>query len=625
MDAELVVCGVPFGTPGEKDALRQVKDHGFTSVQIYTFWRGFEPAERGRFDWAELDREVRLIQEAGLRYVPFLLMGPKYAAPDWWLADPRHVGLRCLEHGKESPIESVWSSAFRDEIRRVLETFADHYLPWNVIESVQPGICGDYGEALFPVIGNWPGDYHTHPGFWCGGDDARASFRQYLERQYRTLDNLNRVWRSRYASFEEIQPFLAPRAPSRTAFFDLVAWYRDSMTRYAEFWMAQCRRIFPLLPSYLCTGGADDEIMLGALFAAQAKAAAKHGGGIRLTNEGNKFDFNFPLTAHTKAACDFYGAYLGLEPVGPMTEQGVRARMFGTIAFGNRQMFHYYSNLFDLENRPLPAATSVRRYASLLGEQEAERGIAFFWPMDQAVLQGGKIAGEVRDGLLHVRRQYPVSPVSEEMILDGALVGYRCLVMMGATTTRASALERVARWVRQDGGRLLAVGLCRDLELEPVEEFDDLFGILKDSEEAWGHNTQNVHAPAEFKRLGHISAFHVEKGWMGLAEDTEKMACAREEHSLSGTHSHAVSAMFRRMHDGGGQAIFYCGLVSFQRDPEALFADPGVFPALLGDLCAVSGVRPLGTQDDETARARVGGRLLALREDTIAVLPDQPT
>lgn len=58
-----------------------------------------------------------------------------------------------------------------------LAAFAAHYGPWNVLESVQPGICGDYGEAIFPVLGNWPGDYHTHQGFWCGGEDAAASFR----------------------------------------------------------------------------------------------------------------------------------------------------------------------------------------------------------------------------------------------------------------------------------------------------------------------------------------------------------------------------------------------------------------------------------------------------------------
>ena len=622
MTMELVVCGIPFGKPGEKEALGQVKDHGFTSVQIYTLWRDLEPAARGQFDWAALDGQVRAIQEAGLRFVPFLLMGPKYAAPDWWLADPRHVGLRCLEHAKDSPIESIWSPAFRTEITRVLEAFAAHYLPWNVLESVQPGVCGDYGEALFPALGNWPGDYHTHRDFWCGGNDAVASFRSCLEREYGTIERLNAAWRSRYASFEAVRPFLRSRAPSRTAFFDQVAWYQDSMTRYAEFWMAECRRIFPAVPAYLCTGGADDEITAGALFATQAKAAAKHQGGIRLTNEVNKFYENFHLTAHTKAACDFYGAYLGLEPVGPITEQGVRTRMFGSAAYGNRQMFHYYGNIFGREGRPSPgAAASVAQYAALLGEQKVERGIALFWPLDQAVLDGA-IPDDARTALLRIRRHYPVSPISEQMILDGALGGYGCLVMMGAASTRASVLRRIARWATEEGGRLLAVGLCRDLELEPVEEFDALFGIHRDSEDAWGHTQAKVHPTPGFDQLGKISGFHIEHAWMNLAEDTEKMALAGDHATMGHARGRAVSPLFRRTFRGKGQAIFYCGPVVFQQDPQAAFADPGVIVALLDDVCAMSGVRPLGTQDDEIARARVGGHRLILREDRIDVMPD---
>ncbi|MBE3123468.1 MAG: beta-galactosidase, partial [Planctomycetes bacterium] len=220
MKTELVICGVPFGTPREPEALRQVKDLGFTSVQLYTFWREYEPHGRGGFDWRALDRIVELLRQAGLKFVPFLLMGPRYAAPDWWIADAGHAGLRCLEHGKESPIESVWNPAFRGEISRVLEAFAARYLPADILESVQPGIGGDYGEALFPALGNWPGAYHTHRGHWCGGDDARADFRRRLEERYDTLDALNRAWRSRYARFQEIEPFLPQRAPSRTAYFD---------------------------------------------------------------------------------------------------------------------------------------------------------------------------------------------------------------------------------------------------------------------------------------------------------------------------------------------------------------------------------------------------------------------
>ncbi len=47
--SEIVICGVPFGTPAEEDALKLVKEHGFTSVQIYTFWNRFERERQGAF------------------------------------------------------------------------------------------------------------------------------------------------------------------------------------------------------------------------------------------------------------------------------------------------------------------------------------------------------------------------------------------------------------------------------------------------------------------------------------------------------------------------------------------------------------------------------------------------
>jgi hypothetical protein len=622
MKSERVICFLPFGTPAEKEALRQVREMGFTAVQTYTFWRDYEPVKRGQFEWAETDRVVRAIQEAGLKYVPFLLMGPKYAAPDWWLADPRHVGLRCLEHGKVSPIESIWSPAFREEITRVLEAFAAHYLPWNVLESVQPGIGGDYGEAIFPAVGNWPGDYHTHRGFWCAGDDAVASLRAYLQEKYGSLDALNKAWRSRYGSFEEIRPFLKQYASSRTAYFDLIAWYQDSMTRFSEFWMAECRRIFPNIPAYLCTGGADDEFTSGALFAAQAKAAAKHAGGIRLTNEVNKFYENFRLTAHTHAACNFYGAYLGLEPVGPITAEGVRTRNFGSAVYGNRQMFHYYHNFFDRQDKPLPRSiAAMTETEPLLESAPAEKGIAFFWPVDQGLLEGAMPA-EARNALLHIRRHYPVSPVSEQMILDGALEHFGCLIMMGATTTRAEVLLRIAAWVKEKGGRLLATSLCRDLELEPVAEFDALFGILPGSEDAWGHTQVYLEKIPGFEALGKITEFHCEHGWLDLAPETEKIAVGKMRPSQSGTTTHPVSPLFRRTYKDGGHAVHYCGYVNLDLDPQAQFSDPGVTLALLADFCAMSGVEPLGTQKGEIARGRVGGKMLILRDD--ATVEAQP-
>ena len=41
--------------------MQNVRNAGFTAVQIYTFWRDFEPGARGRFEWDKLDAKVRLI------------------------------------------------------------------------------------------------------------------------------------------------------------------------------------------------------------------------------------------------------------------------------------------------------------------------------------------------------------------------------------------------------------------------------------------------------------------------------------------------------------------------------------------------------------------------------------
>jgi hypothetical protein len=606
---EIVVCGAPFGAPYEAEALTRLKDLGVTSIQIYTFWRDFEPEQRGHFDWHLYDGQVESLQKAGLKYVPFILMGPKYAAPDWWLEDPNHRGLVCLEHKRLSPIESIWSPLFRQEISRVLEAFARHYLPMDVFESVQPGICGDYGEAIMPVTGNWPGDYHTHRGWWCGGQDARASFQNWLTQRFGSLENLNQGWRSHFTSIEEIEPFLPHRTPSRTAWFDLLEWYRSSMTEYAEFWMRECRRIFPDTPVYLCTGGYE-EPEHASLFSDQAKISARHQGGIRLTNEGNKFYDNFYSTAYTWSACKYYGAYLGLEPVGPITEKGVRARMFGSAAYGNRQIFHYYSNLMGDEGMPLPAAQALKDYVHLIQETQPDEAVAFFWPGDYIAWVGGA-PENVNLALRFIRRLTNCMPVNEAMILDGALKNYKVLVNILPAFTDGKVLETITGWVKQ-GGVILSAGRVLDRELEPVQEFDALFGILPTSEETTGHVEVHIPNDPSLPEFSHIEHFHSMITWVDLAEDTRLLASSGDQGGYSGTRIRNVAAAFSRQ-VGKGTSIFYSGPVVMEPDQEAIFFDPGTFKALLSDvLKKYSQSEWLEPQEGEVARARIAGNIMVL-------------
>ena len=548
--------------------------------------------------------------------MPFILMGPRYATPEWWLADQGHSGLVCLEHGRENPVESVWNPFFREEVSRVLEELAKHYLPWDVIESIQPGICGDYGEAIFPVLGNWPGAYHTHRGFWCGGSDAAESFRNEMQCRYGSIGSLNKAWRASYKSFEKIMPFLRHRAPSRTAFMDLMKWYRGAMDEYSQFWMQECRRYFPETPVYLCTGGME-EPEHGSSFAGQAKAAAKYKGGIRLTNEGNNFYDNFYLTAHMYSACRFYGAYMGLEPVGPMLPQGVVARTFGSVAYGNRQIFHYYGNLVK-DGKPTGAAESVKKYASLIGERETETAVAFFWPLDQSTIEGSCIPENIKKALTFVRKHYEVSVLGEELILDGALNNVKLLVMLDVNFTRGDVLEKIAQWV-YEGGSLLVNTRTVDIEGIPAKSFDKIFGIEETSEEVWGHCEYYPDGVPWAKRFNTVKAIHAERGWTGLSERVVPIARSRPHMDKDNMWIGDVTCCFENYY-GSGRGIYFSPWLHLDAQPDAVFTPSRAFEFLLTDCCEIfTGHHELGTLENGIARTGAGGMYYVLSNDGINI------
>ncbi len=610
---EIVVNGIPFGTPQEEEALRYVKENGFTSVQIYVFWRRFEPERRSGFDWAYYDEQVRALQRAGLKFVPFFLMGPKYAAPDWWLQDPGHKSLYCLEHGEENPIESVWNPAFLTEVDRVLDAYAAHYRSWDVIESFQPGICGDYGEAIFPVLGNWPGDYHTHPGYWCGGEDAKASFRAAMREQYGSIEALNKRWTSAFSSFEEVAPFLRHKAPSRTAWFDFINWYSESMNRYTDAWMELCRRHFPDTPVYLCTGGSE-EPEHGSVFSAQAKIAARHQSGIRLTNEGNNFFTNLHDTIHMHSACEYYGAFMGLEPAGPMLPQGVVNRMYGSAVFGNRQIFHYYGNLLDAEGNRNGAAEEILRYRDLIREQKAAGPVTLYWPLDEAKMNGTRIPEAVLLALDEIRKLYEVRVVDETMILDGALRDTPALIMLDVHSARTEALQALAAWVKA-GGHLLSNCRPLSIELEPVAEFDAVFGILPGSEEARGHAEFAVQPAGWCGRLAAVPSIHASGSWFGLAPEVRPLAIHKGGEVFEGTVTKRCFAAFE--HDCGmGKAVYYGGALDLNTPADAIFTPSPAFRYLLEDFCrAFSGAEAMELKAGEQMRSHVGSGLLILTDD----------
>jgi len=167
------------------------------------------------------------------------------------------------------------------------------------------------------------------------------------------------------------------------------------------------------------------------------------------------------------------------------------------------------------------------------------------------------------------------------------------------------------------GGVVLQAGLLTDLELDRLPAYDELFGILPASEEAWGIAAQVVHAGHEFPAFSAIGEFTSGRAWLDLAPDVEMLASARPGEAFSGTQTRLASAAFRRK-AGQGQAIFYSGPVTMEDDPEAVFFDRGTFRSLLQDvLAAYARTADLTPAPGEIARARFGRVMYALKEGEI--------
>ncbi len=453
-----------------------------SSVESYVDWAGVEP-ESNRWDWSRWDAQIEVLESAGLRWVPFLIAGPAYATPLWYQQSAASRYYKCLDHERESRVQSLFNPQWPAMVDRFIAAFAARYRGRAPIESLLLGITGIYGESIYPAgpEGGWTarftGPYHNHHGWWAADDDAVAAFRAAMRARYRDIAALNRAWRTSHASFDAVRTFLPDRAPSDRARADFVEWYQQAMTDWCVAWASIVRRHFPDTPVYLCTGG-DGDPVLGADFTAQAKAMAPFGIGIRITNEGSDYPQNFTLTREVATATRLYGTFCGFEPAAGVSPAGNVGRIYNASASGARQLHAYADNVVSdpralelfVEWAPWLAPRSPRTELALYLPRET-------WALDPAA--NGRlraISRELRDVADH-------DFLTRLSVADGHLRGYRALVLAEAEVLEPAAAEAIERWVR-DGGllvvatrpggsigtRLYDLAAWRDRMLAPVSD-----------------------------------------------------------------------------------------------------------------------------------------------------------
>jgi hypothetical protein len=379
-----IVPGMEFdlgcdATPGEAAFAKML---GVTSVESYVTWQTVEDAAEGKWDWSRWDHQVDVLERAGLKWAPLLVAGPAYATPRWYRESGYSVPYVCLEHGEPSKIQSLWNPGFRPWIERFVKTFAERYRDRGVIELVRLGCSGVYGETLYPTgvrntdwVYSIPGPFHNHTGWWAGDRFARANFRETFRRRYGDTGKLNRAWGTSFGSLDAVEPIIPEKCPTLRARADFVAWYVQSMTEYATFWVAVVREYFPSTPIYQSLGGSGAPIM-GSDFSAQAQAFAPCGGRVRVTNEGSNYAVNFSHTREVVSSARAFGLDFGMEPAGVVSAEGNVARIYNATASGAIHLFLYKGNLLDSAAH----LAAFRQYASQLQRRKPQVHVAFYLP-----------------------------------------------------------------------------------------------------------------------------------------------------------------------------------------------------------------------------------------------------
>lgn len=476
-----------FGINKIDDSIaRRFKSLGVTSIESYVTWETCERGGEGKWDWSEWDRTVKVLKDNNLKWVPFLILGPAYSTPDWFRAGKDHYPCRCLEHGFDNQVESRWNPNLPKWIDRFIAEFSKRYNGSGVIESVLLGIQGDFGEAIYSVSGGgWtfkvPGVYHNHQGFWCDDPNALADFSKFMQKRYGNVATLNKSWGAAFKGFGDIDfpgrkdkliafnTVVQSGDPlARRRWIDFIDWYRSAMTDWSDWWMGTTRKYFPDTPIYLCTGG-NAIPQHGSNFAEQTRVAAKHGAGVRITNEGSDYQKNFSITRWVASAGKHYGAYYGFEPAGAEDEKGIVARIYNATASGANQLHDYERNVTRTQVR-----TDVQQehLKYLFHVAAPVVPVALWYPNVSLTLKWGgylEKAAQFRD---YADFDY----MDETMLRTGALDQHKILVIIQGEIMEPSDANRIADWIK-NGGRVIVMDVPKFESIEATPEPEHiLFG-----------------------------------------------------------------------------------------------------------------------------------------------------
>lgn len=160
----------------ERD-IKNMSELGFEFTHYGEFaWSTMEP-EEGKYDFAWLDKAIELATKYNLKVV---LCTPTPTPPAWLTSKHPEILMvneegRTIRHGARQ--QASWDSdVYRKYVEKIVTEMAKRY-------------------ADNPTIWGWQIDNEpSHYASFDYSENAQKAFRKWLEKRYKTIDELNKIW-----------------------------------------------------------------------------------------------------------------------------------------------------------------------------------------------------------------------------------------------------------------------------------------------------------------------------------------------------------------------------------------------------------------------------------------------
>ncbi len=189
------------------DDFARIKDSGLNTVQLWVLWSWVEP-KPGQFRFEDYDRLVELAEKNGLG----VILSTIAEVQPYWIH--REIpGSEMIDHmGRKV------TSSNRVECHFGITPggCTDHPGVWDRMQQFLTEVVTRYSSA--PNLRGWDAWNELRwnvqaDGLVCFCEHTLAAFRGWLAEKYGGIDGLNKAWKRRYGSLDEIMPGKLPDRP----------------------------------------------------------------------------------------------------------------------------------------------------------------------------------------------------------------------------------------------------------------------------------------------------------------------------------------------------------------------------------------------------------------------------